>query len=82
MHKKTSNPTRMCINCKKRDFQKNLLRFQCSDKNVVQYSHNNGRSFYLCPECIKADHKKLLKTLSRQCKREIKLTDLEKIVYG
>ena len=41
-----------------------------------------GRSFYLCSDCIKESEKKLKKTLSRVCKKEIKLTDLEKIIYG
>ena len=70
----------MCIGCRKRDLQKNLTRLMYKDGTLQRFD-NHGRSFYICKECIK-EEKKIKKPLSRLCKKEIKLTDLEKIVYG
>ncbi|MEA1918102.1 MAG: DUF448 domain-containing protein [Campylobacterota bacterium] len=55
----------MCISCREKFEQKNLLRLQCIDANVVSYT-SQGRSFYLCVNCI--DKKQTLKALSRQCR--------------
>ena len=52
----------------------------CKDA-VLQRYNGIGRSFYLCSECLN-EGKKIKKALSRVCKKEIKLTDLEKIIYG
>ena len=73
-------PTRMCIGCKRREYQKNFIRLMCKDGGIKKYD-NNGRSFYICKECIK-EEKKIKKPLGRLCKKEIKLIDLEKIIYG
>jgi len=59
-------PTRMCISCRKREAQKNLIRLQCKDGSLEVYKMN-GRSFYLCKNCIK-EEKKVLKSLMRQCR--------------
>ena len=55
----------MCILCRSRLAQTSLLRLQCHNKELIRYS-GVGRSFYLCEACL--DHKKLDRTLARQCK--------------
>jgi len=58
---------RMCIVCKKRDYQKNLLRFQCKNGKIIKFS-KEGRSFYVCKECINSQ--KLVKLLSNKCNKQ------------
>ena len=48
---KKSQPIRMCIMCRKREYQSSLFRLQLIDGLIVPYS-GSGRSFYLCSECI------------------------------
>ncbi len=60
-----SKPVRMCINCRKRFYQDELMRLQCIDKKIVIFS-GVGRSFYICETCI--DNKKLSKSLARLCR--------------
>jgi len=70
---------RMCINCRDRFSQKELLRIQNIDMKIVKFS-GKGRSFYLCKECLDLDEKKLIKALFRQCKSnkiEFNKQDLE-----
>jgi len=55
----------MCINCRKRFFQKDLLRLQCKEKKIIKYS-GIGRSFYICRDCLKDE--KLVKNLVKICK--------------
>ncbi len=76
-----TNPIRMCINCRKRDLQSSLIRLQCKDKEII-YHTNIGRSFYICHACFDEKDKKLLKALSRACKKEIKITNLERLIDG
>jgi len=76
-----SNPTRMCICCREKIPQKLLMRLQCIDKTLVRFT-NSGRSFYLCEACVKSKEKRLAKLLSSQCKHNIKITDLESLIYG
>jgi predicted RNA-binding protein YlxR (DUF448 family) len=59
-------PLRMCISCRQRDSQTNLLRLQCVDGNIDLFK-GRGRSFYLCKSCLK-EEKKLSKSLMRQCR--------------
>jgi len=59
-------PLRMCISCRQRDSQSNLLRFQCLDGNIDQFK-GRGRSFYVCKNCLK-EERKLSKALMRQCR--------------
>ncbi len=59
-------PLRMCISCRDRIVQSKLLRLQCID-NTIEVFKGNGRSFYICDNCILLD-KKVLKALMRQCK--------------
>jgi predicted RNA-binding protein YlxR (DUF448 family) len=66
MAKNFHQPTRMCVSCRERDAQSNLLRLSCIDGEISLYLHR-GRSFYLCSSCLK-DEKRLSKTLMRQCR--------------
>jgi len=68
-------PTRMCVVCRKRYAQKELLRLQCDERigfKLVSFSGQN-RSFYLCDECI--EKQKFGRYLLKICK-----TDKEKII--
>jgi len=61
-------PFRMCISCKERIEQNKLVRLQCKNREIVPYSYE-GRSFYLCKDCLKnAKEDKLAKSLQRYCK--------------
>ncbi|MEO1953930.1 MAG: DUF448 domain-containing protein [Campylobacterales bacterium] len=66
MAKISHKPIRMCVSCRKRQFQDNLVRLQCAEGSLEVYKMN-GRSFYLCKDCID-EEKKVLKSLMRQCK--------------
>ena len=55
----------MCVLCRTRHKQIDLLRLQCQDKNMIAFS-GKGRSFYLCSECF--EHKNIAKMVARQCK--------------
>ncbi len=48
MQKKS--PTRMCISCRTRESQNDLIRLQLHERHVIPFS-GIGRSFYLCPSC-------------------------------
>jgi predicted RNA-binding protein YlxR (DUF448 family) len=43
-------PTRMCIACRAKEPQNDLIRLQLQEKQIVPYS-GAGRSFYLCRSC-------------------------------
>ncbi|HIE35253.1 MAG TPA: DUF448 domain-containing protein [Campylobacterales bacterium] len=58
-------PIRMCICCKKRFLQKDLLRLQCREKKITKHT-GFGRSFYVCTKCLA--EKRLAKSLSKVCK--------------
>ncbi len=66
MAKKFNQPLRMCISCRIRDMQINLLRLQCLESQLSLF-RGEGRSFYICEICLK-DEKKALKAIMRQCK--------------
>jgi len=66
MAKKFHQPLRMCVSCRARDVQSELLRLQCTDGSLERFT-GFGRSFYLCNECILSE-KKVTKALMRQCK--------------
>jgi predicted RNA-binding protein YlxR (DUF448 family) len=63
-----TTPIRTCISCRIRCEQKMLIRFQCIDKNLSSFS-KNGRSFYLCNDCLE-NKKKCEKALFRQCRNK------------
>jgi predicted RNA-binding protein YlxR (DUF448 family) len=66
MAEKFNQPLRMCISCRLRDAQNNLIRLQCVDSQLSLF-RGVGRSFYICKICLK-DDKKSLKAIMRQCK--------------
>ena len=73
---------RMCICCRKRELQSDLIRLQCIGKDLVQYT-NKGRSFYLCLDCIKTNQKNVLRALAQKCKRKIDMFEMKEfLVYG
>jgi len=55
----------MCILCRKRFYQYELIRLQCKNGYLVKFE-GSGRSFYLCKECI--NDKKLSKKIAYLCK--------------
>jgi len=66
MAKKFHQPTRMCVSCRIREPQYNLLRLQCLNSELTLFN-GIGRSFYLCQSCLSED-KKLIRVLMRQCR--------------
>ena len=66
MAKKFHQPTRMCVSCRERSHQSNLVRLQCKDGELTPFT-GVGRSFYLCYNCLKED-KKVIRSLMRQCR--------------
>jgi len=51
-----NEPIRMCIACRERDLQKNLIRLQQDNNTIFPYT-GKGRSFYLCSICSKNEKK-------------------------
>ena len=49
---KMTKPIRMCIACRQRASKDILLRFQLKDNQIVFYT-GEGRSMYLCLDCVK-----------------------------
>jgi len=81
MSKNFHQPTRMCVSCREKEQQSNLLRLSCVDGDIFPYM-GNGRSFYLCGSC-QNDEKRLSKALMRQCrssKKEQLMNKLKEIV--
>ncbi|MCD6653364.1 MAG: DUF448 domain-containing protein [Sulfurovum sp.] len=64
---KKSQPIRMCIACRSRFPQKDLIRLKQAKENIVAYD-NEGRSFYLCDEC--SINEKKIKGLIKRFKQE------------
>ena len=78
--RKFHKPIRMCIACKKRDYQHLLKRLACVDGKIV-LNPKNMRSFYLCDDCIATkDEKKLSKILSRLKTSFVSLKEILKYV--
>ena len=59
---------RTCVSCRGKFAQKTLNRLQCTDKKLTKYT-GNGRSFYVCNDCLKQTDK-LEKALYRHCKNK------------
>jgi len=77
-----SKPFRMCIACRNRFIQSELLRLQCKDGHLKPYS-GAGRSFYICKGCLDDKNRKaILKRVSNICKKSVKITELESIIDG
>ena len=64
---KKSQPIRMCIACRSRFPQKDLIKLKQVKENIVAYD-NEGRSFYLCDEC--SINEKKIKGLIKRFKQE------------
>ena len=81
MAKNFHQPTRMCVACRKREAQSDLLRLTCKDGKLCSFE-GVGRSFYFCFTCIE-DEKKISKVLMRQCRnnqREEHMNKLKEII--
>jgi predicted RNA-binding protein YlxR (DUF448 family) len=57
----------MCIVCKARIPQSELLRLQ-NVQGVLRAFGQAGRSFYVCDTCIEGNNKQLKKALLQKCK--------------
>jgi predicted RNA-binding protein YlxR (DUF448 family) len=66
---------RMCVVCRERLLQKDMLRFQCKNREVIPFL-GIGRSFYICKSCINS--KKLDKIIQKICR--IDKTSVKNIV--
>lgn len=64
-----SNPVRMCIVCRERFLQTQLVRLQYKESKLIYFS-GEGRSFYLCLKC--KDVPRLCDCVIRVCKLDKK----------
>lgn len=66
----------MCISCRDRQPQGNLLRLKMADKDIIAYD-GSGRSFYLCDVCSKNQKKikGLIKRFKQDEERFVKLLE-------
>ncbi|TPH92704.1 DUF448 domain-containing protein [Helicobacter pylori] len=62
--RKTEIKIRMCVACRMRQPQKDLLRLKSFDNQIMEFD-GKGRSFYVCENCLKNREKKLLKAVSK-----------------
>jgi len=52
LNKVIHKPTRMCVLCRDRKSQIELLRFRMLDNEIIEFNSNKkGRSFYICKKC-------------------------------
>jgi len=65
MARKLHVPIRMCLQCRQRSPQGDLIRLQCKDKKIQAFD-GIGRSQYVCLTCI--ENPKLVKQLAGRCK--------------
>ena len=68
---------RMCVVCRNRLEQKEMLRLQCKNGEFMRFS-GEGRSFYLCKSC--ENSKKLDKIIKRICKKNISIENIKEII--
>lgn len=59
----SSKSIRMCIGCRQKLLQQELLRLRHSDGKISAFE-GSGRSFYFCKECLQ-DERILCRSLSR-----------------
>ena len=64
---KYTQPIRMCITCRDRHPQHTLIRLKHEGKNIVIYD-GEGRSFYVCVQCVKNEKK--IKGLTKRFKQD------------
>ncbi|AFI03980.1 DUF448 domain-containing protein [Helicobacter cetorum] len=55
---------RMCVACRIRQSQDDLLRLKSFEGALIDFD-GKGRSFYVCKDCLKGGEKKLLKAILR-----------------
>ncbi|GAA7819602.1 hypothetical protein HpCOL199_08960 [Helicobacter pylori] len=60
--RKTEIKIRMCVACRMRQPQKDLLRLKSFDNQIMEFD-GKGFSFYVCGNCLKNGEKKLLKAV-------------------
>lgn len=73
-----TNSVRMCVVCRQRDLQKNLLRFKVLESALQLYC-GSGRSFYVCYMCF--PQRKAQKVIKRIVKNADNLQEqIEEIV--
>ena len=58
-------PIRMCINCRERKYQSDMIRLVCDNREIKKFN-SNKRSFYICYNC--KDDKNLWKKFITICK--------------
>lgn len=66
MAKKFYRPTRMCVSCRDKKAQDELLRVRCVGRDLSLFD-GLGRSFYFCKICLDDDNK-IARALMKQCK--------------
>ncbi|CAM3559874.1 MULTISPECIES: DUF448 domain-containing protein [Helicobacter] len=80
-----SNPIRMCIVCRNRFPQAQLIRLQYKD-SVLKCHQGAGRSFYLCSSCKEtpkaSDSIAKICKLDKKHKENIKFALKEIFLYG
>ena len=69
-------PIRMCVSCRKRAYQKELIRLQKNGDKATKFI-GSGRSFYICLDCLEND-KHILNKISGRLK--INITSLEEVI--
>jgi len=77
MAKNFHQPQRMCLSCRGRASQSELVRMSCVDGKLRSF-HGVGRSFYFCRNCVE-DEKRVVKALMRQCRNNRKEEHLNKL---
>ncbi len=80
-----SNPIRMCVVCRGRFPQAQLIRLQYKDSALIRFQ-GKGRSFYLCPHCKEtpkaSDCIAKICKLDKKHKETIKFALKEIFLYG
>lgn len=76
---KIHEPIRMCVLCRERKAQKELLRFSNIEGKIALYS-GIGRSFYICESCTHKSDQEIKKAFSRFAKTsELNLKEIFQI---
>lgn len=78
-----SNPIRTCVACRIKLAQNLLNRYRARNGGI-ELGAGDGRSFYICDECLKKDEKILKKILDKHVKgsRAIELASVKEILLN
>jgi len=60
-------PIRMCLSCRQRKLRKSMVRLEQEGQDIFAY-RGQGRSFYICRECI--NNEKKIKGLTKRFKQD------------